>query len=196
MPIRVSTSPATLELSVRHAQMSIRQPHARAQISTKDAQPQFDRRPAEMSVDCTAARESMNLLTSRSFYQKYFEKGRQAALEATARTVQEGNAMAATKNPGATMAGIALGRMGENDFPSLVPGAMPSERPDITWTPHRLITDFTPHRLNINWDVSLFAEMSATRHEVNVRANVTRPPVRVSYSPPLEYSFSTLYMRA
>ena len=192
MPIRIDIAHASLDINVRHARMDIKQPHAKLDITNDKAELRVQYQPAKLYVDNTAARASMNMLNVEAFGKSLADKGRQAAWDATGRTASEGSTMVRTKDPRKTMADIAFRRSGGDKFPELTPVAMPSEKPDITWTRPMLNTLFTQPRLKFDWSARNTAIISASRHEVNIKANMPRPAVRVSYTEPLNPTLTTL----
>ena len=98
--IRLESTFAKIGIETKDAVVHIEQPKADLDLQTIPAEMNVQTKPSKLTIDQTLAWEAMNLKSTAKRMEEFAEGGMKAALEGTARRVQEGNELMKIENSG------------------------------------------------------------------------------------------------
>ncbi len=147
--IEIKTVPISIEFKTTVGEFKPAQSTAELELSTDKGGIQIKSRPIKLNVDTFEARNSVSP-TVKATVESYGEKGRQAAYQATARFVQEGEILMEVQFTDEALQQIADLRLGNNVHK--VPNIkwIPDVPPEITWEPGDLSIRYEMDKLNFD----------------------------------------------
>lgn len=147
--LRITSVPIKLEYNITKARLEGTNGRPRNTMKTTPAQMDMRAQNIKVQINTEELRKSMGYMSSRDLIKDAAERGMQAAEEATIRYVEEGNQLAQAFK-GITPA-QALSR-DNYQMPETMLRFLPSVGPEISWIPNSLEMNYTPSRVDINWD--------------------------------------------
>ncbi|MGD6804724.1 DUF6470 family protein [Rossellomorea aquimaris] len=111
--IRLQSSPTSISIQTTPGKMDIEQPPAQVDIQQPKAILDIETTPGKLTIDQTEAWADMNIKNVFRMTEENAEEGRQAALEATGSTAQDGDELMMIENGGGAIASQAK-RNGES----------------------------------------------------------------------------------
>ena len=144
--VRISTQPTRLATTTHSAALNMHSRQAQVQMKTTDAQVDIQQGSGELTIDCSACRAARGFLSPEELIRDIAQKGQQAAQEATAQYVQDGNRLAQISNPGNTVAQLATDHNTSRMQPlSINLAATPP--PEISYQPAPTRVSWSPSQL-------------------------------------------------
>ena len=152
--LKITRVPIKYELKVHNARLEMKNGTAEFELSRDKNGLKIQGKPIKVHIDTFEARNSVVPTTFRANKQ-YAEKGRQAALEASANFAQEGRILMRSKvgEGGQTLDRIFKMR---NEMPDgqFKLGFVPTTGPDISWEGPELSIEYEMDKLNFDWKVN------------------------------------------
>jgi hypothetical protein len=139
--------PASLGYEIKKAQLLYQTRPAQMDMETEKNGLKIRSSPVRLEIDNRAFFDSLGLKSYRTAAREAAQKGRQAALEATARYAREGSAMLGPD--GLTVSQLAGQRARQRPQSELV---FIPEKPVLSWQPPQLDIEYTPDQTHIQWD--------------------------------------------
>ena len=161
----------TLSINQQSAQIGVRSSHARMQISApreliriqnNRPQLQIDTQIPTFTVPRERLRSEQGLAGSTSFAKDFRNKGRQAAMRATATYAAEGDFITNPKIPGDKSIPMMVKNKMKRYFqkPETNIGLMPSSPPSLDWTKGYINVNATRHNITVDWKGRNTADIS------------------------------------
>ena len=177
--LKITTVPIKYEIHVEKAKVEHRNATAELEISRDRGGLQIKSRPIKVNIDSSAARNSVVPTTKKAIYDSA-NKGRQAAMEATANYAQESRMMFKTKNGqgGETLQQIFEQRvaMPTGEFQLAF---IPSQGAELSWEGPGLSIQYQMDKLNFDLQVDQGnIEFTPGSVEVSITQN---PSVSIEY---------------
>ncbi|MGM0837641.1 MAG: DUF6470 family protein [Bacillota bacterium] len=140
--IRLESTFAHTDLSIRKPVQEIQQPKSQMTIEQPKAELTIDRTPSRLSIDQTMAREDMDLKSAGRRIEEAAQQGYQDWLEGLARVAQDGNEMMRIEHGGGAIARLAK-RNSEG----------PADQFNIGWIPSHFSVkiDYEPGKVEIRF---------------------------------------------
>jgi hypothetical protein len=107
LQINISTQPVRLEYNTQNAKLNLQSTPAKVQMETTSATLEISQPRGELTIDHTPFRYSIGLKNIADFALDYAALGRQTAMEAISRIVDEGNQMARIESNSNAIADLA-----------------------------------------------------------------------------------------
>lgn len=130
LQINITTQPIRLDYTVQNAKLNLQSTPAKLQMETMAATLEIHQPRGELTIDNTPCRYSIGLKNNADFARDNAALGRQTAMNAIARIVDEGNQMARIESNSNAIADIAASS-GLSDAPGITLGHI--EAPDIRY---------------------------------------------------------------
>lgn len=177
--LKITTVPIKYEIHVEKAKIEQRNSTAELEISRDAGGLQIKSRPIKVNIDSSAARNSV-VPTTKTSITEAANKGRQAAMEATANYAQESRMMFKTKNGqgGETLQQIFEQRvaMPTGEFQLAF---VPSQGADLSWEGPGLSIEYQMDKLNFDLQIDQGnIEFTPGSVEVSITQN---PSVSIEY---------------
>lgn len=140
----IESRPALIGINTVRPVQRIEQPRGKQEIRQVKPELIIDSAMTAVQIDQSACFAEAGLKGSQELSREYAEMGRQAALEAIGRIVEEGNTMART--PWSVSLRTILANLVQERHPLFVDfnvKFIPQSRPDIEWTPGYLNIDWS-----------------------------------------------------
>lgn len=174
--LRITSVPIKLEYNITKARLEGTNGRPRKTMKTQRAKLDIKSRNIKVQLNTDEMRKSLGLLSNEDMIKDAAERGMKAADEATIRYVEEGNQLAKAYK-GITPA-QALARDNYH-IPETALRFLPSVGPEISWIPNSLEMNYTPSRVDINWDN---IKRSMEYIPWNIKFNVLQyPKVNIEY---------------
>lgn len=175
LQINISTQPIRLDYTIRNAQLNLQSTRSQVQMETTPATLEISQPHGELTIDQTPCRYSIGLKNIADFALDYAALGRQTAMDAIARIVDEGNQMARIESK-------------SNAIADIVHNSMISEVPEITLgltAPPNIQYQANPVQFNVTDGKVNFAIQPGTVQGDYQRGSVD---IRVTQYPSIEFS--------
>ena len=140
LQVRISTRPTLLSLHSQPATLELRSRRAEVQIASAPARLEVRQSEVRLTVDNSACREALGLYDVAGFSAQVARQGAEAAQQAVAQYVQDGNQLAQISSSAGSVAQLAADRHTER-----------LQAPSITWAdkpPPEIRFDVTPPALD------------------------------------------------
>jgi len=151
--IEITTVPIQIEMKTTNAKLEYARGTAEMEISRNEGGLQIKSKPIRVNIDTFEARNSITPTLARRIEQDA-EKGKQAAYEATATFVQQGQMMMKTKLGEDVMQQIAEQAMMKHTKLEVGMEFLPKTGPEITWDPGEMNIKYEMEKLNIDWKIN------------------------------------------
>lgn len=148
--IEITTVPISIEYKKTDWQFKPAQSTAELEMTTEKGGLQIKSRPIKLNVDTFEAQNSVNP-TVKTNVENFASKGKQAAYQATARYVQEGNILMDVQLTDEALQQIADMRLGNNEHKTPNIKWIPEHPADITWEPGELSIKYETDKLNFDF---------------------------------------------
>lgn len=171
--LKIESVQAKIQIQTTKASLQIRSSRPKLNVHRTFNGYEINSQPARIQISNRGIRESIYAMKpALSYMRECAENGAQAALEATAEIVEEGNALA---SPHATIAGV----VGSSYIPqvSTTIAFIPTEGPEITVTPPKLDIKYTPDKIDSEWELER-PDVNYTPYAVNI-SMVSYPSVKI-----------------
>ena len=176
--IEITTVPIQIEMKTTNAKLEYARGTAEMEISRNEGGLQIKSKPIRVNIDTFEARNSITPTLARRIEQDA-EKGKQAAYEATATFVQQGQMMMKTKLGEDVMQQIAEQAMMKHTKLGVAMDFIPKAPAEITWDPGEMNIRYEMDKLNFDWKISKFGfEFTPGDIEFTV---TQRPEVVIKY---------------
>ena len=180
-----------VNIDQQSAQIGVRSSHARMQISKPEGQMTIQSTTPQMQLDTqmprfTVPRQQINnesgLAGPLTFAKSFRDRGRQAAMRATANYRNDGNFIANPHIPGdKSIPLLSKNRMKRAlERPEINIGLMPSSPPSLNWTRGDISINWSKHSISVDWTGENTAGVSA---DIDFPVQVSlsrRPSINVS----------------
>ncbi|MGE4271290.1 MAG: DUF6470 family protein [Desulfitobacterium sp.] len=131
--LNITSHPIRLEYSIRNAQLNLKTTRPMLEMETTPPSLEISQPRGKLTIDSTDYYHSIGHKTMTALSQENFDRGKQAALEAIAATVAEGNRLAQITNPSNAFADLAFeSRFAQKGELSWEPIAAPSIRYEVS----------------------------------------------------------------
>lgn len=108
LQLNITTQPIRMDYNIRNAQLNLQTTPPKVEMETIPPRLEISQPRGELTIDNTAYYYSVGLKNIADFARDNAALGRQAALEAIASTVEEGNRLTEIKNPSDVIADLAF----------------------------------------------------------------------------------------
>ncbi|WP_181347263.1 DUF6470 family protein [Thalassobacillus sp. CUG 92003] len=98
--IRLQSQMAQTQINSTQGRMMIKQPEATVSIQQPDADVSMSTRPSKLTIDQSQAWEDMGLKSAKKSIEAFAQEGKQAALQAMAKTSRQGDQLMRIENGG------------------------------------------------------------------------------------------------
>lgn len=139
--VHIDTKPAKLLLDSEAPQLSIHRQRGGLDIESE---------PIKLDLDNRAFFDSLGLKSVKSFADEIVAKGKKAIIEGMSECAQEAEILSKPNNHNA-ISQIAV--METQKSIDLMLVFIPEERPKMNWTGGTLDMEFTPDKLDIDWQI-------------------------------------------
>ncbi|QHI71938.1 DUF6470 family protein [Aminipila terrae] len=148
--IEITTVPISIEYKVTHGEFKPAKTTAELEMSTEKGGLHIKSSPIKLNLDTFEARNSVSP-TVKTNVENYAKKGKQAAYEATARYVQEGQILMDVKFTDEALQQIADLRLGKNQHQTPNIRWIPDHPADISWEPGDLSIRYETDKLHFDF---------------------------------------------
>ena len=149
--IEITTVPIQIEMKTTNAKLEYARGTAEMEISRNEGGLQIKSKPIRVNIDTFEARNSITPTLARRIEQDA-EKGKQAAYEATATFVQQGQMMMKTKLGEEVITLLSRQSLTEG-LKDVGLQFLPSVGPEITWDPGEMNIRYEMDKLNFDWKI-------------------------------------------
>lgn len=174
--LNINIIPAKTELNIQKSQLSYNTPQPSVEMSIQKGGLEINTEKLQIHIDSFEMQQSIGLKSVKTLVNEYGAEGKQAAYQATANFVQEGNQMA-TPN-GMKVHDIVAQRA--NKSIETVLEFLPKERPKISWEGGKTTIDYTPDKLNINFNIGKISNYNFQQGKVDMNL-IQKPAVEIEY---------------
>lgn len=178
MTLRITQTYGQIGIDTSKSKIEIRQSLPKAYIEQKPPELTIDQKLPKVHIDQTQCFAESGLKPALQLSSDFYKEGLQAVLEGIGRVAEEGTRLAAIEKGGNPIADIAYERLQRNYEAVMV--QMPKSRPDIEWDMGYLDINFKPNPPKINWETQTMAEISASRHRVDIYMKQW-PDIKIEY---------------
>lgn len=147
----ITTVPIKIELKSSPARLEYETKFASVKISREQGGLEYQTDPMRMTIDNTEWRSSLNFKNCDTFVREFAAKGKQAALDATAKIVQEGNQLAL---PHRRVTPADISRRNLNRIRETVMDFLPKGGVKISWDGGTVDFKYTESQLNFDVEPS------------------------------------------
>lgn len=151
--IEIQTVPLVLEYKTQDAKLDYSAVKPSYDMTRVNGTLEISHQYPRLHIDTTELRNSMNLKTPSRFAQDNAEAGMQAAMEATSRIAEEGNAIMNTQD-GMNFATLIFNNTMQEYQNSMdcTMAAMPSVPADVSWDPGQFSLQYSADKLVFDWN--------------------------------------------
>lgn len=139
--VHIDTKPAKLLLDSEAPRLSINRQRGGMDMESE---------PIKLDIDNRAFFDSLGLKSVKAFADEIVAKGKKAIIEGMKECAQEAEILSRPKNDNAIRQISAMRTQKSIDLMLVF---IPEERPKINWTGGTLDMEFTPDKLDINWQI-------------------------------------------
>lgn len=151
--IEITTIPIQIEMKTTNAKLEYARGTAEMEISRDQGGLSIKSRATRINIDTYEARNSVTPTLARRLEQDA-KKGQQAAYEATATYVEQGQMMMKTKWGEEVITQLAEQAMMKNVKLGVGMDFIPKTGPEITWDPAEMNIRYEMDKLNFDWKIS------------------------------------------
>ena len=151
--IEITSVPIEIEMKTSHARLEYANASADLEISRDKGGLSIKSRPIRLNIDTFEMQSSITPTAAQKIEQNA-QKGKQAAYEATATFVQQGQMMMKTKLGEDVMQQIAEQAMMKHTKLEVGMEFLPKTGPEITWDPGEMNIKYEMEKLNIDWKIN------------------------------------------
>ena len=151
--IEITTVPIQIEMKTTNAKLEYARGTAEMEISRDQGGLSIKSRATRINIDTYEARNSVTPTLARRLEQDA-KKGQQAAYEATATYVEQGQMMMKTKWGEEVITQLAEQAMMKNVKLGVGMDFIPKTGPEITWDPAEMNIRYEMDKLNFDWKIS------------------------------------------
>ena len=151
--IEITSVPIEIEMRTSHARLEYANASADLEISRDKGGLSIKSRPIRLNIDTFEMQSSITPTAAQKIEQNA-QKGKQAAYEATATFVQQGQMMMKTKLGEDVMQQIAEQAMMKHTKLEVGMEFLPKTGPEITWDPGEMNIKYEMEKLNIDWKIN------------------------------------------
>ena len=151
--IEITTIPIQIEMKTTNAKLEYARGTAEMEISRDQRGLSIKSRATRINIDTYEARNSVTPTLARRLEQDA-KKGQQAAYEATATYVEQGQMMMKTKWGEEVITQLAEQAMMKNVKLGVGMDFIPKTGPEITWDPAEMNIRYEMDKLNFDWKIS------------------------------------------
>ena len=148
--LRIQTIPISFEVRTTRARLVPQDsPPVRPNVTRSRGNASIQTTPSQLNLDTFETRASAGLRSASRVIAENAEDGRQAAMEATRRFVEEGNQMMEARGRGNPVADIAMQRTMRTA--ETIMAFIPSVPPQIDGVPGTVAFDYTMDQFDFDW---------------------------------------------
>lgn len=150
--IKITNTPIQYQYEVERGHFETRNSQPlEAKIQTDKAELSIKSKNIEVRLNTDAMRESIGIYKTTTWSRMNGQRGWQKAREGVNDTVQTGNQMERIYT-GVSISDIIRNKM-IGSPPTFNSKIIPSEGPEITWSPNELQMDYKPAEVNVDWQM-------------------------------------------
>lgn len=149
--IEIKTVPISIEFKTTAGQFKPAESTAELEMQTDKGGLQIKSRPIQLNIDTYEAQKSVSNESVIDSVKSYGAAGEQAAFQATARYVQEGNILMDVQLNDEAFQQIADLRLGNNEHKTPNIKWIPDSPADITWEPADMTIKYEMDKLNFDF---------------------------------------------
>lgn len=151
--LKITSVPMQYQLKVDPARLEMKNGTAGFELKREKGGLRIEGQPIRLKVDTFQPGKGVST-SIKSSTKEYAEKGRQAALEATAEFAKEGRILLTTKNgEGAETLNRIFEMRQEQPQGDFKLSFVPSEKTDLNWEGPELSIEYSMDKLNFDWNV-------------------------------------------
>lgn len=150
--LKITTVPISIEFKVNDARLEQRSGTADLEISRNEGNFTIRSKPIRLSMDTFEARDSIRPSSAKSLVRDYFQKGKNAAYEATATYAQEGQILLSATLGDDALDQIIKQRNTVNTDYGL--DFIPKAQPNINWSKPNMTIQYEMDKLNFDWKIN------------------------------------------
>jgi len=139
-----------VHIETKHAKLLLDSQAPQLSINRQRGGMDMESEPVRLDLDNRAFFDSLGLKSAKAFADEIVAKGKKAIIEGMSECAQEAEMLSTPKNHNA-ISQIAAMRTQKSIDLMLV--FIPEERPKMNWRGGTLDMEFTPDRLDINWQI-------------------------------------------
>ena len=165
--LEITTERAQIEIITHKASVEINRRRPQLRITRAPAQMSIDKKAPVMKLDRTAQWQTLHIGPVMKQAQEMYRQALSDGLDAVGAIASEGTAMLDIQNSGNTIARLAEQRMDQNSTGELSASMLPA--PEVQWDPGYFNINWTAHQLQLDWDVSTWADIRVEPGYVEIR---------------------------
>jgi len=150
--LKITTVPISIEFKVNDARLEQRSGTADLEISRNEGNFTIRSQPIRLNMDTFEARDSIRPSSAKSLVRDYFQKGKNAAYEATATYAQEGQILLSATLGDDALDQIIKQRNTVNTDYGL--DFIPKAQPNINWSQPNMTIQYEMDKLNFDWKIN------------------------------------------
>ena len=150
--LKITTVPISIEFKVNDARLEQRSGTADLEISRNEGNFTIRSQPIRLNMDTFEARDSIRPSSAKSLVRDYFQKGKNAAYEATATQAQEGQILLSATLGDDALDQIIKQRNTVNTDYGL--DFIPKAQPNINWSKPNMTIQYEMDKLNFDWKIN------------------------------------------
>ena len=150
--LKITTVPISIEFKVNDARLEQRSGTADLEISRNEGNFTIRSQPIRLNMDTFEARDSIRPSSAKSLVRDYFQKGKNAAYEATATYAQEGQILLSATLGDDALDQIIKQRNTVNTDYGL--DFIPKAQPNINWSKPNMTIQYEMDKLNFDWKIN------------------------------------------
>ena len=174
--LNIKPIPVATELNIQKNNLEYSAPLPKVKVSQQKGGLEIKTNRIQINIDTFEMRQSIGLKSAKTLVNEYCAEGMKKASEATAKFVQEGNQLA---QPNGMKPHEMVAQRAVKSIETVL-DFLPKARPEITWEGGDVNIDFTPDKINMEWEIGKFSNYNFTYGKVELEV-VQKPTVEIEY---------------
>lgn len=164
--LEIRSVPFQYEMVVNNARLELQSPQPGYELNRQEGGFQMKHTPSKIRINTVAARASMGLKSVGKAVDEFGQRGVNAAYQATAQMVKEGNMMMDTRNT--NVFGTIGVQRNSNSIETML-GFIPSTPAQVSFDQYNLSMRYETDKLQFNWRTSNKARMDFVPASIEIR---------------------------
>lgn len=165
--LEITTERAQIEIITHRPTVEIVRRKPQLRVTRSPAQMHIEKKAPVMKLDRTAQWQALHIGPVMQQAQAMYRQALSDGLDAVGSIAGEGTALMDIQNSGNTIAQLAQQRLDSNDGGDLNTSMLPP--PEVQWDPGYFNVNWTAHQLQLDWDVSTWADIRVEPGYVEIR---------------------------
>ncbi len=174
--LNITPVPVLTELNIQKSKLEYSAPLPKVEVSQQKGGLEIKTDRIQINIDTFEMRQSIGLKSVKTLVNEYGDEGVKTAYQATAKFVEEGNQLA---QPNGMKPHEMVAQRAVKSIETVL-DFLPKSRPEITWEGGDVSIDFTPDKINMEWEIGKISNYNFTYGKVELEV-VQKPTVEIEY---------------